>query len=135
MPQAFMSAFLRDAATSRDDAVFDSVADVMYTPSSDITRPASAKGLAAVALPTDAPARIPALFTLPNFAARHGSFLTLSSLTNLVFKAKARQSSLGVVPGNGLSETGAVIRLNGRVLIDESRFFAWAEAQRTGGGQ
>ncbi len=72
------------------------------------------------------------LFTLPKFAERHSSFITLAAITNQVFKAKSRQSSKGEIPGNGLEEAGAVVRLNGRVLIDEDRYFAWVDAQQTG---
>lgn len=41
------------------------------------------------------------LFTLSKFAERHASFITLASVTNQVFKAKARQSTKGEIPGNG----------------------------------
>jgi hypothetical protein len=72
------------------------------------------------------------LFTLSKFAERHSSFITLAAITNQVFKAKSRQSSKGEIPGNGLEEAGAVVRLNGRVLIDEDRYFAWVDAQQSG---
>ncbi len=70
------------------------------------------------------------LFTLPKFAERHSSFGTLASFTNQVFKAKARQSTKGEIPGNGMEEAGVIVRLNGRVLIDEDRYFAWVDAQQ-----
>ena len=78
------------------------------------------------AIASDAPPR--RLFTLKAFAQRHSSFLTLPALTNLVFKANQRHSSRGVVPGNGLNEAGAIVRVNGRVLIDEDRYFAWLDS-------
>lgn len=68
------------------------------------------------------------LFTLAKFAERHASFLTLPSLTNQVFKANTRHSSRGVIAGNGMNEAGAIVRVNGRVLIDEDRYFAWVDA-------
>jgi hypothetical protein len=70
------------------------------------------------------------LFTLPNFAERNKSFTTLPAITNQVFKAKARKSTKGVIPGNGLEEAGAIVRINGRVLIDEDRYFAWIDSQQ-----
>lgn len=73
------------------------------------------------------------IFTLKAFAERHASFLTLAALTNQVFKAKPRKSTKGDIPGNGLEEAGAIIRLAGRVLIDEDRYFAWIDAQQEGG--
>ncbi len=71
------------------------------------------------------------LFTLAKFAERHSSFTTLAALTNLVFRAKARQSTKGVIPGNGMEEAGAIVRLNGRVLIDEDAYFRWVDAQQS----
>jgi hypothetical protein len=34
---------------------------------------------------------------------------------------------------NGLAESGAIIRIGRKVLIDETKFFAWVEAQNQGG--
>jgi hypothetical protein len=73
------------------------------------------------------------LFTLPKFAERHSSFTTLAAITNQVFKAKARQSTKGKIPGNGMEEAGAIVRLNGRVLIDEDAYFRWVDAQQARG--
>lgn len=73
------------------------------------------------------------LFILKAFAERHASFLTLPALTNQVFKAKTRQSTKGEIPGNGLEEAGAIVRLAGRVLIDEDAYFRWIDAQQKGG--
>ena len=72
------------------------------------------------------------LFSLAKFAERHASFLTLSAITNQVHRAKPRQSSLGEIPGNGLEEAGAIVRVNGRVLIDEDRYFLWIDSQQIG---
>jgi hypothetical protein len=68
------------------------------------------------------------LFTLRAFADRHRSFLTLSALTNQVQKAKPRYSTLGLIKGNGLES--AIVRIGGRVLIDEAAYFQWVEAQQ-----
>lgn len=78
------------------------------------------------ASPTDAPPR--RIFTLKKFAQRHNSFLTLPALTNQVFKANERHSTRGMIPGNGMNEAGAIVRVNGRVLIDEDRYFAWLDS-------
>jgi hypothetical protein len=80
---------------------------------------------------TDPPPR--RLYTLPKFAERHSSFITLAAITNQVFKAKVRQSTKGEIPGNGMEEAGAIVRLAGRVLIDEDAYFRWVDAQQTRG--
>ena len=66
------------------------------------------------------------LFTLEKFAERHSSFLTLPAITNQVWRSKSR----GEIPGNGLEECGAIVRINGRVLIDEALYFEWIDAQQ-----
>jgi hypothetical protein len=70
------------------------------------------------------------LYTLEKFAERHSSFLTLGALTGQVWRSKPRQSSRGEIPGNGLEECGAIVRVNGRVLIDEARYFEWVDEQQ-----
>ncbi len=74
----------------------------------------------------------PSLFTLANFAKKHSTFLTLPGITNQVFKAKTRKSTKGDIPGNGMEEAGAIVRLAGRVLIDEARYFAWVDSLQAG---
>lgn len=88
-------------------------------------------GRALAATFTEPPPR--RIFTLPLFAERHASFLTLPAITNQVFKAKTRKSTKGDIPGNGLEEAGAIVRLAGRVLIDEDAYFRWIDAQQKGG--
>ena len=66
----------------------------------------------------------PVILTVEQFAGRNTAF-TPAAIRNLIFKAGPRQSSKGEVPGNGLAEAGAIIRLGRRVLIDESKFLAW----------
>lgn len=88
-------------------------------------------GLPLAATLTEPPPR--RIFTLKAFAERHRTFLTLPALTNQVFKAKSRKSTKGDIPGNGLEEAGAIVRLAGRVLIDEDAYFRWIDAQQKGG--
>jgi hypothetical protein len=66
----------------------------------------------------------PVFLTVEQFSERNPAF-TPPALRNLIFKADARCSSRGVVPGNGLAEARAIIRLGRRVLLDEGRFLAW----------
>jgi len=70
----------------------------------------------------------PVYMTVEQFSERNPAF-TPSSLRNLIFKANERQSSKGVIAGNGLLEAGAIIRIGRKVLINESKFYAWIESQ------
>lgn len=73
----------------------------------------------------------PPIFPVEQFAERNPAF-TSAALRNLIFKAEPRQSSRGEIPGNGLIECGAIIRVGRKVLIDESRFFEWVRRQNRG---
>ena len=53
------------------------------------------------------------------------------TLRNLVFCAKPRHSSKGVIPGNGLDR--AIIRVGRKVLIDAEQFQAWLRGKQGGG--
>lgn len=66
--------------------------------------------------------------TVELFAERHPAF-TAPALRNLIFRAESRQCSKGTIPGNGLLECGAILRVGRKVLIDEERFFAWVRSQ------
>ncbi|MCG5073048.1 hypothetical protein [Paraburkholderia tagetis] len=68
------------------------------------------------------------LRTVQQFSERHPAW-TEAALRNLIFKAEARESSRGTIPGNGLIECGAIVRIGRKVLIDEAPFFAWVRAQ------
>lgn len=68
------------------------------------------------------------LLAVPQFCERNPAW-SQAALRNLVFKANARKSSRGVIPGNGLLEAGAIVRLGRKVLIDEAAFFAWVREQ------
>jgi hypothetical protein len=50
----------------------------------------------------------------------------------MILNSADRMNSRGErIPGNGLAEAGAIIRLGRRVLIDEQAFFLWlADQQR-----
>lgn len=73
----------------------------------------------------------PTLYTVEQFAAAQPAF-TAPALRNLIFKAEPRQSTRGEIPGNGLIECGAIIRVGRKVLIDEARFFDWVRQQNRG---
>lgn len=45
----------------------------------------------------------------------------------LIFKSQPRQSSKGLIPGNGLVEAGVIRRVNGRVLLNPRRWFQWVD--------
>lgn len=78
---------------------------------------------------THAPA--PRVFTVKQFAQRNPAFSELS-LRNLIFKSAERQSSRGLIPGNGLLAAGAIVRIGRKVLIDEPAFFGWIDSQNGG---
>lgn len=54
------------------------------------------------------------------------------ALRGLIYAAEDRTNSRGErIPGNGLADAGAIVRVGRRVLISESRFFWWiAQGQR-----
>ena len=56
--------------------------------------------------------------TVNQFTAKHAAF-TLGGLRSLIFNEHK----------NGLAESGAVIRIGRKVLIDETKFFAWVQSQ------
>ena len=55
-------------------------------------------------------------FTVKQFSESHPAF-TVGSLRALIFNSNT----------NGLNESGAVVRINRKVLINEGRFFDWVE--------
>ena len=55
-------------------------------------------------------------FTVKQFSERHPAF-SVASLRALIFDGNT----------NGLNESGAVVRINRKVLINEGRFFDWVE--------
>ena len=73
----------------------------------------------------------PSYKTVEQFSNDNPCF-TPSSLRNLIFKANERLCTNGAIAGNGLLETGAIIRIGRKVLINEDRFYQWIESQNTG---
>ena len=73
------------------------------------------------------------LYTLKKFSERHHCFLTLSAITNQVFKAQSRHSSKGEISGNGMLDFAVIVRIGRTVLIDEDAYFRWLDAQQDGG--
>jgi len=54
-----------------------------------------------------------------------------AALRHLVFSAQARYGSNGhLIPGNGLQESGAILRIGRKVLIDLDAFDAWLDEHR-----
>jgi len=70
------------------------------------------------------------LFSVEQFAARRPAW-TPAALRNLILNAQDRLSSRGDrIPGNGLAEAGAILRVGRKVLIDEEAFFRWIASQQ-----
>lgn len=78
--------------------------------------------------PTD---RRRVVLTVSQFNQRNPAWSELA-LRNLIFKAGTRHSTRGEIPGNGLIEAGAIVRIGRKVLIDEDAFFTWIDAQKGG---
>jgi hypothetical protein len=71
------------------------------------------------------------LLTVQQFSQRRSAW-SQPALRNLILNSTGRSNSRGVrIPGNGLAEAGAIVRVGRRVLLDEGAFFRWiAEQQR-----
>ncbi|MEO8003326.1 MAG: hypothetical protein ABI771_00330 [Betaproteobacteria bacterium] len=65
-------------------------------------------------------------YTVEQFATAEPAF-TAAALRNLIFKAEARHSSKGEIPGNGLIESGSVVRRGRKVMIHRERFLEWVQ--------
>jgi hypothetical protein len=81
---------------------------------------------------TNYPAHQQRLVTVNQIANTPGyQCFTASSVRHLIFMAQKRINSCGdVIPGNGLAEAGAILRIGRRVLIDLDAFDAWLETCR-----
>lgn len=55
--------------------------------------------------------------TVKQFSAKHPAF-SVGSLRALIFNATT----------NGMSESGAIVRVGRKILLNETRFFCWIEA-------
>lgn len=67
---------------------------------------------------------IPNLLTKRQFLYKHKAF-TRGSIDWWIFNANS----------NGLAESGAIIRINRKLLINEEKFFDWVQAHAIGGGE
>lgn len=56
--------------------------------------------------------------TVKQFVGAHKAF-TYGGIRSLIFNERK----------NGLAKSGAIVRLGGKVLINEVKFFAWIESQ------
>jgi hypothetical protein len=61
---------------------------------------------------------MPKYLTVNQFRANHQAF-TLGCLRALIFNEHS----------NGLAQSGAIVRIGRKVLIDEAKFFEWVQAQ------
>jgi hypothetical protein len=61
----------------------------------------------------------PNYLTIQQFTAKHPAFNT-GGLRSLIFNETT----------NGLKESGAVVRIGRKVLLDESLFFDWVQSQQ-----
>ena len=66
------------------------------------------------------------LYTVAQHAEVEPAF-TESALRNLIFKADSRHASNGVIPGNGMIESGALVRIGRKVLIHRAKFLEWVQ--------
>jgi hypothetical protein len=61
----------------------------------------------------------PVYSTVKQFSEKHPAF-SVGSLRAHIFQASS----------NGLNESGAIVRVGRRILLSETKFFDWIEAQR-----
>lgn len=67
--------------------------------------------------------------TVAQVAAAYPVF-SQAAIRDLVFKAADRQNSRGDrIPGNGLAEAGAILRIGRKVLFDLDAFEAWLDSR------
>ena len=67
------------------------------------------------------------VFTVTQFCERNSAW-TPPAVRDIIFHSRPRKSSRGEIPGNGFAE--CIIRLKGKVLIDEDRWFEILERYR-----
>lgn len=72
------------------------------------------------------------LFTVNEFVELpEFNYLTTGAARHLLYNSKPRYSASGeVIPGNGLVEAGAIVRIGRKILIDATKFREWVSAQR-----
>jgi len=64
--------------------------------------------------------KIPSLFAVKNFQQKHSNFLMMGGLRFQIFNEET----------NGLKASGAIIRIGGKILIDETKYFAWIQGAK-----
>lgn len=70
------------------------------------------------------------LLTVRQFSERFPAW-TEPGVRNLILNAETRLNSRGdKVPGNGLAEAGAIVRVGRKVLVDVGAFMAWIAEQQ-----
>jgi hypothetical protein len=75
------------------------------------------------------------LLSVAQFSEKFPAF-SQAAIRNLILNSADRLNSRGErVAGNGLAESGAVLRLGRKILLSESRVFAWILAQQRNGGR
>lgn len=74
---------------------------------------------------------LPRLATVDNVpCAFPEARLTKATIRSQVFKSKDRFNSRGdKIPGNGLAQSGAIIRHGRKILIDLDRYGAWLSGE------
>lgn len=77
--------------------------------------------------PTNSPADR-TLLSVRQFSEKHPAF-SPAGLRHLIFLSEERESTKSKLPGNGLKESGAILRAGRKLLIDEQRFFTWLDQQ------
>jgi hypothetical protein len=60
--------------------------------------------------------------TVQQFTSKHAAF-TIGSIRFLIFNEHQ----------NGLSESGVIVRIGRRILIDEEKFFGWVQSHNKRG--
>jgi hypothetical protein len=61
-------------------------------------------------------------FTIPQFILKQPAF-TNGGIRSLIFNENE----------NGLAQSGAIVRIGRKILIDHDKFFSWVEWQNQGG--
>lgn len=70
------------------------------------------------------------LLTVRQFSERFPAW-TEPGVRNLILNSESRLNSRGEkVPGNGLAEAGAVVRVGRKVVVDVGAFFDWIADQQ-----
>lgn len=70
------------------------------------------------------------LYSVAQFEGQHKAF-PQAAMRCLILNAEDRVNSRGErIPGNGLAEAGAIVRVGRRVYIDEQAFFRWIAEQQ-----